>query len=120
MAKNASWRKLSGRRTRVQRAVLIFNPVSGRPARRLAQVEQAAAVLRASGVETTVMATPAPGAAGDLARQAIAGGADAVFACGGDGTIHEVLQGIVGSEAALGVIPLGTANSLAWDLRIPR
>jgi len=39
--------------------------------------------------------------------------------CGGDGTIHDVLQGLVGTDAALGVIPLGTANSLAHDLGLP-
>lgn len=105
----------------MRRAALIFNPASGRRgSRRLARVEAAAAALRAAGVEATLMATPAPGAAGELAAQAIASGADTVFACGGDGTVHEVLQGMVGTEAALGVIPLGTANSLAWDLGVPR
>ncbi len=103
------------------RAILIFNPVSGqRPGRRVAQVEAAGAVLRAAGVEATLAATPAAGCAGQIAAEAIASGTDTVFACGGDGTVHEVLQGMVGREAALGVIPLGTANSLAWDLRVPR
>ena len=46
--------------------------------------------------------------------------ADAVVIFGGDGTIHDVVQGIVGTSAALAVIPLGTANSLAHDLRIPQ
>ena len=105
----------------VQRAALIFNPASGqRPARRIAQVEAAAAVLRAAGVEATLVPTPVAGVAGELAARAIESGADAVFACGGDGTVHEVLQGVARSRAALGVIPLGTANSLAWDLRVPR
>ncbi len=104
----------------MRRAVLIYNPVSGRGEKGRAQVEAAAAVLRAAGVEATLMPTSAPAAAAGLARDAIAAGADTVFACGGDGTIHEVLQGMVGSQAALGIVPLGTANSLAWDLRIPR
>ena len=47
-------------------------------------------------------------------------GCDTIFACGGDGTIHDVLQGVVGTDAALGIIPFGTANALAHDLRIPR
>lgn len=51
------------------------------------------------------------------ARQAVRDGAEIVFACGGDGTVHEVLQGLVseGGEhnPALGVIPLGSANALA-------
>ncbi len=65
-------------------------------------------------------ATRAAGSAGEQAHEAIVKGYDAVFACGGDGTVNEVLQGMVGSQAALGVIPLGTANALAADLRIPR
>ncbi len=105
----------------MQRAVLIFNPVSGqRPARRMTQVEAAAAALRAAGVEASLLATAGVGTAGRLAADAIAAGADTVFACGGDGTVHEVLQGMIGREAALGVIPLGTANSLACDLGVPR
>ncbi len=47
------------------------------------------------------------------------GGCDTILACGGDGTAHDVLQGMVGSPAALGIIPLGTANALAHDLRLP-
>jgi YegS/Rv2252/BmrU family lipid kinase len=57
--------------------------------------------------------------AGEQARQAAVSGCDAVIACGGDGTINAVLQGLVGTETALGIIPLGTANALAHDLRIP-
>ncbi len=83
-------------------------------------MEAAAVVLRAAGIEAELLPTSAPGAAGQLAGAAIEAGADTVFACGGDGTVHEVMQGLVGTGATLGVIPLGTANSLAWDLGIPR
>jgi YegS/Rv2252/BmrU family lipid kinase len=66
------------------------------------------------------MAPTEPGnAARGQVKQAIAEGCDTVFACGGDGTVHDLLQGLVGTEAALGIIPLGTANSLAHDLRLP-
>src|SRR5208283_4251374 len=47
---------------------------------------------------------------------AIEAGCDAVFACGGDGTVFETLQGVAGSTAMMGVIPLGTGNVLAHDL----
>lgn len=67
-------------------------------------------------------ATTAPGSATLQAREAVRGGAEIVFACGGDGTIHEVLQGLVSEtgepSAALGVIPLGSANALARHLRL--
>ena len=55
-----------------------------------------------------------------LHRAAVARGCDTVFACGGDGTIQDVAQGLVGSSAALAILPLGTANVLAHDLGIPR
>ena len=51
-----------------------------------------------------------------MASSAAASGCDVVFACGGDGTVHETLQGLVGTTAALGVVPLGTANVLARNL----
>jgi diacylglycerol kinase family enzyme len=51
-----------------------------------------------------------------LAGQAVREGFDTVLACGGDGTVHEVVQSLVGTEVALGVVPLGTANALAADL----
>lgn len=48
----------------------------------------------------------------------MAAGCDTILACGGDGTVHEILPGVAGSAAALGVIPLGTGNGLANDLGI--
>src|SRR5436305_8101346 len=106
----------------MQKALLIYNPFSGfRRHQRVHQVEAAADELRRSGVETKILPSRGPSKAGAQAREAIKAGYDTVFACGGDGTIHDVLQGMVDqSEAALGVIPLGTANALAADLRIPR
>jgi diacylglycerol kinase family enzyme len=79
-------------------------------------VDKAIAALGEAGVETEKLETNAPGSAETLAREAIARGCDTIIACGGDGTVHEVLQALVGTEIALGVIPLGTANALASDL----
>jgi YegS/Rv2252/BmrU family lipid kinase len=104
----------------MRKAMLLYNPLSGRRrGRRLADVESALSVLRSAGVEASSAPTRAASDATDQTKQAIAEGCDAIFACGGDGTVHDVLQGLVGSNAALGVIPLGTANSLAHDLRLP-
>jgi diacylglycerol kinase (ATP) len=104
----------------MRRAILLYNPLSGRRrGRRLADVEAALAVLRNAGVEASAAPTRAASDATDQTRQAIAAGCDTVFACGGDGTIHDVLQGLVGTNVALAIIPLGTANSLAHDLRLP-
>lgn len=101
----------------MRRVALIYNPASGQQsARRSAAVAEVVAVLRAGGVEVETFETGAPGSATILAKQAIASGFDTVLACGGDGTVHEAAQSLIGTEVALGVIPLGTANALAADL----
>ena len=56
--------------------------------------------------------------AGDLAREAIANGAQRIYAFGGDGTVNEVANGMIGSHVALGVLPGGTANVLAVELGV--
>jgi diacylglycerol kinase (ATP) len=104
----------------MRKAVLFYNPLSGRRrARRLGDVEAVLAVLRRAAVEAIAEPTRGQADATEQARRAIAEGCDTIFACGGDGTAHDVLQGMVGSDAALGIIPLGTANALAHDLRLP-
>ena len=105
----------------MRKAILLYNPHSGgrRRDRRLADVNAARSVLQAAGVSASVASTRAAADAADQVKQAIAEGCDTVFACGGDGTVHDVLQGLVGTRTALGIIPLGTANSLAHDLALP-
>ena len=101
----------------MRRVALIYNPASGQhSARRKAAVEQALTVFREAGVTAEALETKEAGEATLHAREAIGAGYDTVLACGGDGTVHEVLQGLVGTDVALGVIPLGTANALAADL----
>src|SRR4051812_27380251 len=106
----------------MQKALLIYNPFSGfRRHQRVHQVEAAAAELRRAGIQSEILPSLGPSQAGARAREAIESGFDTVFACGGDGTIHDVLQGMVGhTQATLGILPLGTANALAADLQIPR
>ena len=60
--------------------------------------------------------TSAPGEAASLARTAVSQGADLVLVLGGDGTVNEVIQGLVHSRVPLGVLPGGTANVLAMEL----
>src|SRR5579871_1429478 len=102
---------------KMRRVALIYNPASGQHSRRRAKtVKKALAVLKKAGIEAEALETDAPGSARTLARAAARNGYDTVLACGGDGTVHEVLQSLVGTEVALGVVPLGTANALAKDL----
>src|SRR4051812_15284390 len=104
----------------MQRAALIYNPVSGTQRHlRLAHVESAAGVLQAAGVDVRLVPTTARGSAAQQARELAAEGFDVIFACGGDGTMHDILQGMIGTGAALGLIPLGSGNVLAHDLGMP-
>jgi YegS/Rv2252/BmrU family lipid kinase len=104
----------------MRKAALLFNARSGGGRRqRDADLKRILKVLADAGVEATLVRTQSSVDAAEQARQAIVNGCDTVFACGGDGTVHDVLQGMVGSQAALGVIPMGTANSLAHDLGVP-
>jgi len=101
----------------MRRVALIYNPASGQhPNGYAPSIETALAVLRESGINADVRPTSGPGTAGLLAYQAMQDGCDTVLACGGDGTVNEVLQSLVGTVAALGVVPMGTANALAADL----
>jgi len=104
----------------MRKALLLYNPNSGRSlGRRRTDVNAALSVLRDGGVTAEAAPTRAASDATEQTRQAIADGCDTIFACGGDGTIHDVLQGLVGTDTALATIPLGTANSLAHDIRLP-
>jgi YegS/Rv2252/BmrU family lipid kinase len=101
----------------MQRVALIDNRASGQHSdKRTKLIREALAVFEAAGVKAELFEPSRPGGATVLARQAIQQGFDTILACGGDGTVHEILQGMVGTEAALGVIPFGTANALAADL----
>jgi YegS/Rv2252/BmrU family lipid kinase len=104
----------------MRKAIVLYNPLSGpRQQRRLATVQAAAEVLLDAGVEVELAATEPHGETAKQVRCAVAAGFDTVLAAGGDGTVHDILQGIVGSDAALGIIPMGTANALAHDLKVP-
>jgi len=76
-------------------------------------------VLRASGHRVTPVITPAPGEATALARRCVESGADLVLAMGGDGTLNEAANGMIGTHVPLAVMPAGTANVLARELGLP-
>jgi diacylglycerol kinase (ATP) len=103
----------------MRKASLLYNPLSGRVKHRVADVEAVLGILRSAGVEVAAASTVSAAGTTEQARRAIAEGCDTIIACGGDGTIHDVLQALVGTQVALGIIPLGTANALAHDIRIP-
>jgi YegS/Rv2252/BmrU family lipid kinase len=97
--------------------VIVFNPVAGR--RRAHLLWRVLDVLVANGIRLDLAETHRPGHACELAREAAQRGERMVVAAGGDGTIAEVANGLMGSPANLGVIPLGTANVMAHELGLP-
>ncbi len=101
------------------RALFIVNPVARR-APPLPKLEEAASRLREEGWETSLKVTEAKGDATELARRAAADGWEAAVACGGDGTVNEVINGIAGTPTALAVVPGGTANVWAKEVRLPK
>jgi diacylglycerol kinase (ATP) len=100
--------------------VLISNPNAGRGgASRAREVARFCDSLRKRGVEIEALDTTGPHDATRLAESAAKRGVRDVIVSGGDGTINEALQGLVGTGARLAVWPRGTANVLARELKLP-
>ncbi len=85
----------------------------------LRQLVQAKKKLQQQGWRVEICQTDAPGTGSRLAAQAVAAGADVVISAGGDGTLNEVIQGLAGTDVALGVLPMGTVNVWAREVGIP-
>ena len=100
------------------RFIILFNPNAGRGKARWV-LREALEVIRRKGIVADVQESRDAQHLLALARQAAAEKPDAVVSLGGDGTQHYVLNGIMGSEIPLGVIPCGSGNDLAKGLRIP-
>lgn len=98
-------------------ACLIFNPVAGQsdPDQDLAQIR----ALLEPEIALDVRLTTEEVGADELARSAIAEGADIILASGGDGTLSAAATALVGKTIPLGIISRGTANAFANALNIP-
>lgn len=97
--------------------VLISNPRAGSVSRRTRDVIERAL---SADFKLEAIETERRDHAQDLARDAADRGFDAVVAFGGDGTVNEVAQGVVGTNSALGILPGGTTNVMARALGIPK
>lgn len=95
----------------------IVNPVSG-TTNKSNIAEQAKTILDSSRFNFQIKRTEYAGHGYELARQAATDGIDYVIAVGGDGTVNEVGRGLINSDTAMGIIPLGSGNGLARDLGI--
>lgn len=99
------------------RALLITNPAAARTQERAVQAVMR--VLKTAGWNAEVLATTGPGHARSIAEYGVKEGVDVVAVFGGDGTTMQAASALVGTEVGLGVIPGGTGNLLAGNLRIP-
>lgn len=99
------------------RALLIANPAAARTDP--LAVNAIMSTLKSAGWEAEVLATGGPGDARVLAAYGVSEGVDVVAVFGGDGTTMQAAAALVGTDVALGVIPGGTGNLLAGNLRIP-
>jgi YegS/Rv2252/BmrU family lipid kinase len=97
------------------RAQLIVNPAAG-AGQGGAQLREAVGLLCERGWTVSQTFTAERGQATWLAREVAAQGHDVAVVVGGDGTINEVVNGLAGSQTALGVLPTGTANVWAAEL----
>jgi YegS/Rv2252/BmrU family lipid kinase len=96
---------------------VVINPASGREKPILHILNR---VFKQADVEWDISLTKARGDAERFAREAAAAGADVVAAYGGDGTVMEVAQGVLGSPVPLAIFPGGSANLMAVELGIPK
>lgn len=100
------------------RAELIYNPYAGQNIVRH-ELQDVLMYLKRNGWIVTMQETCRRFEAAELARQAVERGARVVIAAGGDGTVNEVMGSLVGTDVALGVLPVGTTNVWALQMRIP-
>src|SRR6058998_945381 len=100
------------------RALLITNPFAARADARA--VTAILKILGRGGWSVDLRTITGPGDARRIAEESLGEGFDILVSHGGDGTAMQVAAGIAGSGVALGVVPGGTGNVLAGNLRLPR
>jgi diacylglycerol kinase (ATP) len=110
--------------THLQNALLIHNPnagYGGNSRRKL--LDQARRILGENGMQVDLAETSGIGHATEIAQQAVREGRELIIACGGDGTLNEVVNGLAnfgnGQRVPLALLPGGTANILAKELELP-
>jgi diacylglycerol kinase (ATP) len=108
----------------LQNALLIHNPNAGHGgAKRRRLLDEARRIFAAGGIEAELAETKGPGDATEIAQRATAERRGLVIACGGDGTLNEVVNGLAGHSnghrVPLALLPAGTANIFAKELTLP-
>lgn len=110
-------------RAELRNALLIHNPnAGGGGGARKAALDAARRLFATHGIEADLAETTGPGHATEIAQQAAGEGRQLVIACGGDGTLNEIVNGLAehrNGRVPLALLPGGTANILAKELGIP-
>lgn len=102
-----------------RRAAIIYNPVARGLSRHMSMLQRATTLLAEQGIAAKLVATTAPGSAGAQTQREIEAGCDLIVAAGGDGTINEVTEGMLHTTVPMAILPGGTANVLAREMRMP-
>jgi len=110
--------------TDLRNALLIHNPNAGGGGNsRRRTLDAARHIFAAGGIHSELAETTGPGHATEIAQRAASEGRGLVIACGGDGTLNEVINGLAaqqnGHRVPLALLPGGTANILAKELDLP-
>lgn len=95
--------------------IIILNPTAGSPEHVRSWQER----IESLAGDCPVRVTSRTGEAEGLARHAVEEGFTRIVAAGGDGTVNQVANGLVGSNATLGVLPMGSVNVFAMELGLP-
>lgn len=108
----------------LQNALMIHNPNAGNGGNgRRGLLDQARHIFSSRGIEADLAETTGPGHATEIAARAAEENRGLVIACGGDGTLNEVVNGLAahqnGHRVPLALLPGGTANILAKELNLP-
>ncbi len=101
------------------RVLILFNPTAGQANHLISALERAADRWRDHGWQVDLRPTRSAGDATHLARDAARQSYGVVVAAGGDGTVNEVVNGLVGTQTALAVLPIGTVNIWAREMGLP-
>lgn len=105
--------------TRIQRVLIVFNPQAGQAGSLEHDILVARDLWREHGWQVDIQPTRSQGDGTRIAREAAEQGYDIVVAAGGDGTVNEVVNGLVGTRTALGALPIGTVNVWVRELGLP-
>lgn len=105
----------------MKRVFIIANPAARRASRE--EIEKVLEILRAEGYSPELLYTEKPGDGIRLSKEIVKNydpqEIHAVIAAGGDGTFNEVANGLIGSPVPMAILPMGTTNVLAKELKIP-